>query len=232
MTINNKKITLIKNSHIDETEMLLNKLLKDADMSQAVFAKKIGKDASTINRWIKNSRAIAWENAEKIAKILGCHPVDIYKPQKEITLKQFCNWEGFVKDIDKENQHLIQVPYEYMSSQLKAIQMEAPGTPLDGSVWLFDLPKFKKFTKYSIGKICYLTASASFKKKTKAATDIDCQPVVGLLTPQGGGKLSIINSYTQEPLNDHCKNLDYNDLEYASPVKAIYDPDMISYTPK
>ena len=59
MTINNKTISLIKNSHLEERDMLLNKLLKDADMSQAQFAKQVGKDASTINRWIKNNRSLS-----------------------------------------------------------------------------------------------------------------------------------------------------------------------------
>ena len=82
MTISNDKFKLIKNNHLEETEMLLHKLLKEKDMSQAEFAKKLGKDASTINRWIKNSRAIAWDNAEKIAKILEVHPVEVYQPNQ------------------------------------------------------------------------------------------------------------------------------------------------------
>ena len=62
MTI--KNIRLISNNHLENAEMLLDKLLKENDMSQADLAKaKVGKDATTINRWVKNSRAIAWENA-------------------------------------------------------------------------------------------------------------------------------------------------------------------------
>ena len=51
-------------------------------MSQADLAKAIGKDATTINRWVKNSRAIAWENAIELAKVLKCHPVDIISTKK------------------------------------------------------------------------------------------------------------------------------------------------------
>ena len=105
MTIDNKTLKLIKNSHIEERDMLLDKLLKNANISQASFAKKVGKDASTVNRWIKNNRSIAWENAEKIAKVLNCHPVDIYKPQNHITITQQASWDGMVTQIKKEDQN-------------------------------------------------------------------------------------------------------------------------------
>ena len=68
LTYDNKKYWLISNNHLENAEMLLDKLLKENDMSQADLAKAVGKDATTINRWVKNSRAIAWENAVEIAK--------------------------------------------------------------------------------------------------------------------------------------------------------------------
>ena len=237
MTINNKTLKLIKNSHIEERDMLLDKLLKNADMSQATFAKKVGKDASTVNRWIKNNRSIAWENAEKIAKVLGCHPVDIYKPQHEITLKKTCSWDGLITEIDKEDQTDITVPYEYYHKDLRAVMMECPGAPSDGEIWLFDIPKIKKFTKYAIGKICYLTASEQFKKKNsdKLSTpeiigkSRTWSPLIALLKAKGNGKLEIVNSYTGEPLNPLCDDLTYDDFNIATPVKAKYDPDLINF---
>ena len=235
MTISNKTLHLIKNSHLEETDMLLNKLLKDADMSQAQFAKAVGKDASTVNRWIKNNRSIAWENAEKIAEILGCHPVDVYRPKKQINLSRYCEWDGYVRDFAKEEQHLISVPYEYYHTNIRAVQMECPGTHSDGEIWLFDLPTSKKFSKYAIGKICYLTASKTFIKKNEKMmkdTNQKCVPLIALLKAKGNGRMDIVNSYTNEPINPLCSNLTPADLEYATPVKAKYDPDMVNFTIK
>ena len=229
MTIDTKTLKLIKNSHIEERDMLLDKLLKNANISQASFAKKVGKDASTVNRWIKNNRSIAWENAEKIAKVLNCHPVDIYKPQHEITLRKTCTWDGLVTDIDKDDQIDIVVPYEFYHTDLKAVMMESPGTPSDGEIWLFDIPKIKKFTKYAIGKICYITASEKFKKAHGKTIDShEWYPLIALVKPMGNGKLKIVNSYTDELLNPLCDNLTYDDFDIATPVKAKYDPDLIN----
>ena len=44
--------------------------------------------------------------------------------------------------------------------------------------------------------------------------------------------MMIVNSYTDEPINPLCQNLDPEDLEYATPVKAKYDPDMVNFTIK
>ena len=228
MTIDIKNLKVIKNSHLEETDMLLNKLLKDADMSQAQFAKEVGKDASTVNRWIKNNRSIAWDNAEKIAKVLGCHPVDIYKPKNQIKLRSYAKWDGDVLDYEKDEQHLISIPYEYYHENIKAVQMHAPGFNTDGEIWLFDIPRSKKFSKYAIGKLCYLTASQTFKKKHEKK-NLKCKPVIALLKAMGNGKLSIVNSYTDEPLNALSENLDTDDFEYATPVKAKYDPDMVNF---
>lgn len=228
MTIDNKTLKLIKNSHLEERDMLLNKLLKDADMSQAQFAKQVGKDASTINRWIKNNRSIAWDNAEKIAKVLGCHPVDIYKPKNQIKLRSYAKWDGNVLDYDKEQQHLINIPYEYYHDNIRAVQMNAPGFHTDGEIWLFDIPVAKGFSKYAIGKICYLTASENFKKlHEKKGTK--CKPIIALLKSLGNGKLSIVNSYTDKPINPLCDNLEPEDFEYATPVKVKYDPDLVNF---
>ena len=42
--------------------------------------------------------------------------------------------------------------------------MEARGTPSDGEIWLFDMPKNKKFHKSAIGRICYLAPSKEAAK--------------------------------------------------------------------
>ncbi len=235
MSINNKTLKLIQNSHLDKTEMLLNKLLKDADMSQAQFAKEVGKDASTVNRWIKNNRSIAWENAEKIAKVLGCHPVEVYQPSMSVNLYLKVNWDGVATEMPKDEQYKIKIPFEFYNPEVKAVQFDAPGTSTDGFIWLFDLHKKKKIDKNCIGKVCYMTASSEFKKNNNHKLSTSevigksnqfC-PLVGLLKPKGDGKLQIVNSYSNKLLNPLCDNLNYNDFEYAAPVKAKYDPDLI-----
>ena len=110
--------------------------------------------------------------------------------------------------------------------------MHAPGNHSDGEIWLFDLPTAKKFSKYAIGKLCYLTASQSFKKKNEKLmkdTNHTCKPLVALLKGKGNGRLSIVNSYTDQPINDLCADIGSQDLEYATPVKARYDPDMVNF---
>ena len=49
MTISKDKITLIKNSHLDETMSNLDKLLKEKNISQAELARKLKRDPATIN---------------------------------------------------------------------------------------------------------------------------------------------------------------------------------------
>nr|BAR34717.1 putative lexA-like repressor [uncultured Mediterranean phage uvMED] len=239
MTIHNdiikNKLKLINNDHAENTNMLLDKLLKDANITQAQFAKKIGKDASTVNRWIKNSRAIAWDNAEKIAKILGCHPVDIYKPHHSIKIEQICQWDGPVQDVEEKNQIEVNIPYEYYHDNLTAILMEHPGTPSDGEVWLFDKPKIKNFSKYAVGRICLLTASKNLEDRLqkKLGKKVPCcNPLIAQLKAQGDGKLKIVNSYTGELINEHCKDLEIKDLAIATPVKAKYDPDLVDWVIK
>jgi len=226
MAISKDKLKLIKNNHLEQTEMLLHKLLKKADMSQVEFAKKVKKDASTINRWIKNSRAISWDNAEKIANVLNIHPTEVYQPKQDIILRYRCTWDCILQEIEKENQHSIRIPYEYYHEDIRAVLMDCPGTSSDGEIWLFDMPKNKLFAKDAIGKICYLKASQSFKKRMgKRAAG--CQPVVALLNPKGNGTFDILHNYTREPVNDLCQDLVPTDFEIASPVKIKYDPNLL-----
>ena len=210
MTINNKKLKLVENQHSEKTMANLSKLLKDNDMSQIELAKQLGRDKTTVNRWVKNSREVAWDNAVEIAKVLKCHPVDIIEGGKsEIVLKEKCNWDGRVWNLKKEDQYVIPIPFEYNHKNIRAVLVEARGTPNDGEIWLFDVNGSKKFNKNSVGKICYLEG-----KKIK--------PVISLLHPTGDGKLNILNTFNGKVI--HAK-IDPYDLEIAAPVKVKYDPE-------
>ena len=169
-----------KTIHKTQTMALLKKLLDEKGSSQLELANTLGRDKTTVNRWVKNSREISWDNAEKIASVLGCHPVDIYQPKNQIKLKFYVKWDGDVLEFEKEDQHLISIPYEYYHENVKAVQMQAPGFHADGEIWLFDMPVTKKFSKHAIGKLCYLTASKIFKKKHENKSK-KCKPVIALL---------------------------------------------------
>ena len=210
MTINKKKLKLVENQHSEKTMANLSKLLKDNDMSQVELAKQLGRDKTTVNRWVKNSREVAWDNAVEIAKVLKCHPVDIIEGGKsEIVLKEKCNWDGRVWNLKKEDQYIIPIPFEYNHKNIRAVLVEARGTPNDGEIWLFDVNGSKKFNKNSVGKICYLEG-----KKIK--------PVISLLHPTGDGKLTILNTFNGKII--HAK-IDPYDLDIAAPVKVKYDPE-------
>jgi len=210
MTINNKKLRLVENAHSEKTMANLSKLLKDNDMSQVELAKQLGRDKTTVNRWVKNSREVAWDNAVEISKVLKCHPVDIIEGGKsEIILKEKCNWDGRVWQLKKEEQFPIPIPYEYNHKNTRAVLVEARGTPNDGEIWLFNIIESKKFNKNSVGKICYLEG-----KKIK--------PVIALLHPTGDGNLSIMNTFNKKVIHSQ---IDPYDLDIAAPVKVKYDPE-------
>jgi len=236
MTIEKTKLHIVENKkgkqeHKTQTMALLKKLLDEKGSSQLELANTLGRDKTTVNSWVKNSREISWDNAEKIATVLGCHPANIYQPKNQIKLKSYVKWDGNVLEFEKEDQHVISIPYEYYHENVKAVQMQAPGFHADGEIWLFDIPLQKKFSKHAIGKLCYLTASKIFKKKHENKSK-KCKPVIALLKAESNGKLSLVNSYTHEPLNDLCSNLEIEDLDYATPVKAKYDPDLYFNTLK
>ena len=210
MTINNKKLRLVENAHSEKTMANLSKLLKDNDMSQVELAKQLGRDKTTVNRWVKNSREVAWDNAVEISKVLKCHPVDIIEGGKsEILLKEKCNWDGRVWQLKKEDQYQIPIPYEYNNKNIRAVLMEARGTPSDGEIWLFNVNGSKKFNKNAVGKICYMQG-----KKIK--------PVIALLHPTGDGNLSIMNTFNKKVIHSQ---IDPYDLDIAAPVKVKYDPE-------
>ncbi|WP_173600126.1 helix-turn-helix transcriptional regulator [Brevibacillus sp. HD3.3A] len=55
------------------------KLLKDANMTQAEFARKMKVFESTVTRWKNNEREMTYENAVLGARMLGCHAEDFYE---------------------------------------------------------------------------------------------------------------------------------------------------------
>ena len=222
MVMKQSDIKVITNNHLENTDLLLNKLLRDNDMSQAELAKAVGKDATTINRWVKNSRAIAWENAIELAKVLKCHPVDIYQPKSEVVLKSSLNANFTVQPIEKENQKKIQIPFEYYNPEVTAILVNIPGSHVDGEIYLFDIPKIKKFSSQALGKQCYCIASKSFKKKNKNATD-----VIGILKSNEDYTFSILNPLTKKSVNLECDSFKIEDLEIATPVKIKYNPNFL-----
>jgi DNA-binding Xre family transcriptional regulator len=229
MSTINKKLKLIENTHQEKTMANLSKLLKEKDMSQVELAKQLGRDKTTVNRWVKNSREVAWDNAVEIAKVLECHPIDIIEGGKsEIQLQKKCFYDGKVVDLTKEETHKIPIPYEYNHKRIIAIQMEAPGTHTDGEIWLFDIPLNKKFYKSAIGKICYLVPTKEASQAALQKYKHKCTPVVALLKPNGDGTLAIVNSSDGEPLNDACRSVPTEFLEIATPVKAKYDPDLFN----
>ena len=241
MTIKKTDLRIVEiKKHNEEpkknTMALLKKLLEDKNIPQLKLANELGRDKTTVNRWVKNSREITWENAEAIAKVLGCHPVEIYQPSVNVVLKHKCAWNGYMTNLAKEEQIKIKVPFEWYNDQVVAVQMDAPGTPTDGEIWLFDIPKIKKIDKNCVGQVCYITASEPFKKKNNEKLKFFAKknqlkpiwhPLIALLSPMGNGKLKIINSYDNELINDMCQNLSYDDFEIAAPVKAKYDPELI-----
>ena len=222
MVIKKSDIRVIANNHLEHRDLLLNKLLKDNDMSQADLAKAVGKDATTINRWVKNSRAIAWENAIELAKVLKCHPVDIYQPRSEVVLRWYVDWKYEVKMYPKENQIKIPIPFEYYHENIRAVQVNIPGSHVDGEIYLFDIPQVKNFSSEAIGKYCYFTASKELKKKRKNAVD-----VMGILKANEDLSFSILNPLTKKPVNPGCENFPIEDLEIATPVKVKYNPNLL-----
>ena len=243
MTINKSKIHILKNTreinkqeHQIETMALLKQLLDRKGWNQRQLAKELNRDTTTVNRWSKNSRQIDWDNAEKIAKVIGCHPIEIYKPSVPLILKHNCSWDGLLKDLPPDEQIKINVPFEWYNDQVKAVQMDAPGTPNDGEIWLFDIPKNKKISKNCVGNVCYVTASKEFKKRNNHKLSTSeviggasyWHPLVAYVVAKGNGKLKIVNSYTDELLNPLCDNLTYDDFEVAAPVKAKYNPELIN----
>lgn len=203
-------------NHDKKTMALLKDLLDRKGWNQRKLAQELHKDTTTINRWAKNSRDIKWDQAEQIAAAIGCHPIEVYTPKKEVVLKYYFTESLKVQKIDKEDQQLIQIPYEYYHKNVKAVQSNIPGSFVDGEIMLFDVPKIKKFSSLAIGKLCYCEPSKEYKKRFKNISD-----VVGVLTSNADYTLSIINPLTRQPV---INNITPKDLALATPVKVKYNP--------
>jgi transcriptional regulator with XRE-family HTH domain len=234
MTLTKPIIQIVKNKedHNKQTMALLKQLLDNAGMNQAQLAHQLNRDKTTINRWSNDSREITFENAKKIAEILKCHPIEIYEPSAFTVLKQNCSWDGLVRDLNKDEQIKIKIPYEFSNENTKAVQMDAPGTPSDNEIWLFDIPKSKKISKSIYGNVCYMEPSDKFIKNNKKKLNTDgvigktnkFHPLIAFIQVTGNGKFDIVNSYTTKPLHPLLTNLQYDDLSLAVPVKARWDP--------
>ena len=222
MTI--KNIRLLSNNHLESAEMLLDKLLKDNDMSQAQLAKATGKDPTTINRWVKNSRAIAWDNAVEIAKILKCHPVDLYQPRKAIKLRNYINNDFRVKKFPEDQQKHIYIPFEYYHTNIRAVLIDIPGSWIDGEVYLFDIPKQKSFSNLAMGRQCYITPSKSYIKKDKQASEC-----IGVLNNNPDFTLRLTNPLTAKPIFQKDHSFTAADLHIVAPVKVKYNPAFLHY---
>jgi len=215
-----KNEKVIPNNHDKKTMALLKDLLDRKGWNQRQLAKELHKDTTTINRWAKNSRDIKWDQAEDIAKVIGCHPIEVYTPKKEVPLKYYFTESFKVQKIDKEDQQLIQIPYEYYHKNIKAIQSNIPGSFIDGEIMLFDIPKIKKFSSLAISKLCYCEPSKDYKKRFKNISD-----VVGVLTSNADFTLSVINPLNRQPV---LNNITPKDLDLATPVKVKYNPLLIN----
>jgi transcriptional regulator with XRE-family HTH domain len=230
MTIKNK-FTVIKNdivgadNHDKKTMALLKKLLIEKDMTQQDLARLLQRDKTTISRWSNDSREIHWDNAVAIAKILNVHPVEIYQPRSEIVLRWYVNSSYNVKMYDKEDQHKITIPFEYYNENVRAIQVNIPGSHVDGEVYLFDIPKVKKWSSLALNKYCYCTASKSFKKKVGKKHDVS--DVIGILKANSDYTFSVMNPLTGEPVKPGCHKFTEDDLEIAVPVKVKFNPQLL-----
>ena len=223
--------------HHKKTMALLKELLNRKGWNQRQLAKELHKDTTTINRWAKNSRDIRWDQALEIAKVINCHPIELYEPTVDVFITRKCAWNGYMVDVPKNEQEKINIPFEWYNDEVLAAMMDSPGTPMDGEVWLFDIPKkTKKIDKNCVGKVCYIAASETFKKRNNEKLKFFAKknnikpiwhPLCAMISPTGNGKLKIINSHTQELINDICDNLSYNDFEVAAPVKARFDPERV-----
>ena len=113
----------------------------------------------------RHYKVLVTNTALEIAKVIGCHPVEIYQPRSQIVLRWYVNESYNVKMYAKEDQLKINIPFEYYNENVRAIQVNVPGSHVDGEVYLFDIPKVKKWSSMALDKYCYCTASKSFKKK-------------------------------------------------------------------
>ena len=222
----NAKKAIDKQEHQDTTMALLKQLLDRKGWNQRQLAKELHRDTTTINRWTKNSREINWDNAEAIAKVIGCHPIEIYNPKSKFIVKQYCTADLHIKNYGKNEVQEFPIFYEALNENTFGIHFINPGIFLHGRIYLFDKVRFKqqKFDRNALGQICYFEPSDAIKKKFNN----QCNPVMGILEKDGLTKYSIINPLTQKPVNEHAASITLDDISVCCPVKCEYYPELLS----
>ena len=209
MTINKPELRIINNTHQQETMAELKRLLDSKHMTQAELGTALKRDKTTINRWSKNSREITWDNAIKIAEVLNVHPVEVFQPRQEIILDKYIDNNFLVKTLKKQDQFLVQIPFEFYKTNTKAVQVNIPGNFLHREIFLFDMPikKADKFSKFSVPNLCYVTCSKSWKSKTGKNNES-----IGVVRSNEDGSMVIINPLTREPVNKDCVKVNIKDI--------------------
>ena len=205
--------------HKKETMALLTKLLKDKGMTQAELAKELKRDKTTVNRWCKDTRHIAWDNAIEIAKALNCHPVEIYEPSIKLPVKYYINGKWQVKKFEKNERVFVSVPFEYSQSDVFCVIFDIPGSHLDGEVCIFACLTAKKFSKNAISKFCFCTPSQSWLKKHP-----DAPSLVGVLQTNYDGTFKIVDPFTKKPITVYAETMNRGDLELVSPIISKFNP--------
>ena len=219
----------VKKNKIDEnkaeTMALLTKLLKEKSMTQAELAKELKRDKTTVNRWCKDSREVAWDNALKIAEVLNCHPVEIYQPTEKRVCKFYTDGSWNVKQFSKNDQIKYNIPYEYNNAAIFLIIFDIPGSHLDGDVGIFEEMKIgKKFSRNAINRMCYLEPS-----KKLLARKPHVKPIAAVLQTNNDGTFKAVSPHTKEPLSKDCEEFTADDLSVASPLISKFNPTLKSH---
>lgn len=216
----------VKKDKIDEnkaeTMALLTKLLKEKSMTQAELAKELKRDKTTVNRWCKDSREVAWENALKIAEVLHCHPVEIYEPSIKLPCKKFLDGTWNVTDYGKEDVIKYNISYEFNNVDIFLILFDIPGSHLDGDIGIFEtMKKGKKFSRNAINKFCYI----EFSKEKKVCNS---KSITAVLQTNNDGTLKAVSPFTKEPICEACGRIETKDIIIATPIIDKFNPSLKS----
>lgn len=216
----------VKKDKIDEnkaeTMALLTKLLKEKSMTQAELAKELKRDKTTVNRWCKDSREVAWENALKIAEVLNCHPVEIYEPSIKLPCKKFLDGTWNVTDYGKEDVIKYNISYEFNNVDIFLILFDIPGSHLDGDIGIFEtMKKGKKFSRNAINKFCYI----EFSKEKKVCNS---KSITAVLQTNNDGTLKAVSPFTKEPICEACGRIETKDIIIATPIIDKFNPSLKS----
>lgn len=218
-----KDDTLATNKN--ETMALLTKLLKEKSMTQADLAKQLNRDKTTVNRWCKDSREVAWDNALKIAEVLHCHPVEIYQPTEKRICKWYLDGSWNVHEFSKHDQLKYNIPYEYTNASIFLMLFDIPGSHLDGDVGIFEqMIRGKKFSRNAINRMCYIEPSKKFLTKHPNA-----KSVAAVLQTNNNGTFKAVSPHTRQVINNYYSTFTAEDVTIASPVIAKFNPTLKSH---